>query len=156
MLGDGSVRQGDGSVRRVATCTHPTFDRSGNATPAGEPPPPITHGYPAYSLRETGQDAPIDGTQGGAQTLSVQFQVPAPPRVQAGQTIYLFPGLEPAATGDWILQPVLGWTAGTWTLSSWSCCLSGSLYHSTPFALSSERAARPMASAVSGPCPRRM
>jgi hypothetical protein len=44
--------------------------------------------------------------------------------------IYYFPGLEPLATGDEILQPVLRWFAGSWQMASWNCCYGGNQLHS--------------------------
>lgn len=42
-----------------------------------------------------------------------------------GQVLYYFPGFEDINGVQSILQPVLGWYQGQWTIASWNCCLNG-------------------------------
>jgi hypothetical protein len=68
-------------------------------------------------------------------TISATWKVPRGPALAGGQTLYFFPGLEPAATGDTILQPVLAWNGfydRRWTIASWNCCKDGNVIHSAP------------------------
>jgi len=39
--------------------------------------------------------------------------------------LFLFPGFEDINDTQSILQPVLQWYQGQWSLASWNCCLSG-------------------------------
>jgi hypothetical protein len=40
--------------------------------------------------------------------------------------LYYFPGFEDINSSQTsILQPVLGWYQGQWTIASWNCCLNG-------------------------------
>jgi hypothetical protein len=66
----------------------------------------------------------------GARSLSATWKVPSAPTTDGGQTLYLFPGLEPLG-GTVVVQPVLTWTQGTWSISSWACCVNGIVNHST-------------------------
>ena len=54
--------------------------------------------------------------------------------------VYLFPGLEDSSDVVTILQPVLGWNsdyANAWSIASWNCCASGTVWEGTPAAVSS-------------------
>jgi len=44
--------------------------------------------------------------------------------------LYYFPGLEDIQDTQSILQPVLGWYWGQWTLASWNCCINGIITNS--------------------------
>lgn len=39
--------------------------------------------------------------------------------------LIFFPGFEDINNTESILQPVLGWYQGQWTVASWNCCLNG-------------------------------
>ncbi|HKN07619.1 MAG TPA: hypothetical protein VJ021_08530 [Thermoplasmata archaeon] len=64
---------------------------------------------------------------------SAQWFVPASPTTFDGQLIYIFPGLESAATGCWIIQPVLQWGyngifgGNYWVLADWVVGCSGNI-----------------------------
>jgi len=61
----------------------------------------------------------------GYQKFSGNNNVPADPVSGDGQILYYFIGLENNNDGPVnILQPVLGWMGGEWTLASWACCPS--------------------------------
>jgi hypothetical protein len=126
--GDVVVRR-DGGRRAVARCAHDRFDRHGRrvgtgATPTA--PPPTVNGWVA-SVSST--------SAGPVRSISATWKVPRAPSLAGGQTLYFFPGLEPAATGDTILQPVLAWNGfydRRWTIASWNCCKDGNVLHSAP------------------------
>jgi hypothetical protein len=75
----------------------------------------------------------IDATTGTAYGKLVStWTVPAAPTSNDGQTIYFFPGFQTRNNDPIIsiVQPVLGWYSGSWTIASWNCCISGIVYHS--------------------------
>jgi len=57
--------------------------------------------------------------------LIATWTVPSQPYRDDGQVLYLFPGFEDINGTQSILQPVLGWYQGRWTIASWNCCLNG-------------------------------
>jgi len=123
----GTVTSADGRTRSKTECLFPHFHRDGSKSTTIIHPPAISHSYIAFSER-TGQ-----GTQPGpASYLSANWTVPTDPPLQSNQIVYLFPGFEPPST-DTILQPVLGWNQGStgWSISSWNCCVTGNLFHSS-------------------------
>ena len=122
---DGDVEAEDGSSRAVAPCGQASFDRRGLRRSTATPPPTVNGWAASASTTATGATS----------YLSATWTVPRSPARAANQTIYLFPGLEPAATGDVILQPVLAWNGfgdRRWTIASWSCCKDGNVLHSAP------------------------
>ena len=62
--------------------------------------------------------------------LSATSTVPAHPIADDGQLLYFFPGLEDINNVESILQPVLRWYQGQWTIASWNCCMSGMAWSS--------------------------
>jgi hypothetical protein len=136
-LADGRIMHKDGSVDAAApSCDYARFDRKGNVVEAREtqtaaqsaaktsgttPPPYISHDYigTVYTL----DDVYIQNSWSYT-SLSSVWQIPPAPKTDDGQTIYLFPGFETLSQNiESILQPVLGWNAGQWFLSSWNCCM---------------------------------
>jgi hypothetical protein len=95
-----------------------------------------------------GPDTVIDETDGWKASewyqaapmslVSASWVVPPAPTGQVGQTLYYFPGLEPASYDD-IVQPVLAWDGfsdNAWTMTSWNCCETGNVWHSNPISVS--------------------
>jgi hypothetical protein len=118
-----ALHRKDGTRRGLAACAHPSYDaRGGVRLPDAAPPPYIDWGW-------------IEATEtraGPVEWLGAKWTVPSAPAEILAQTIYLFPGIVPLATGDSILQPVLGWNAQrdqAWTIASWNCCRSGNALH---------------------------
>ncbi len=69
-------------------------------------------------------------TMGALSSLSATWVVPAAPAApNDGQTIYFFNGLEGLPTVESILQPVLTFSNGAWTATSWNCCKAGTTYY---------------------------
>jgi len=61
----------------------------------------------------------------GYSKFSGNYNIPTDPKNGRGQILYYFIGLENTGGGPVnILQPVLGWKGGEWTLASWACCPS--------------------------------
>ncbi|HTA64962.1 MAG TPA: hypothetical protein VK753_05615 [Xanthomonadaceae bacterium] len=122
---DGSIRRADGKIRQVAACAYPHFLRSGvrvEATTKATHLPEVYNGY--LQLVST-----IIAT--GVNQLNATMTVPHDPASKSGQTLYFFPGLVDAVNEDTILQPVLGWDGygvNNWTIASWNCCKSGTIY----------------------------
>ena len=146
---DGKIEQASGAVRAVPPCRFAHFDRRGVAiapdavvpatasldhqpvhqpvvepsgAQAAEPPPQIN----AWVMSST------DASNGAIQRISAAWTVPPAPAINGGQTIYYFPGLEDIENVQTIVQPVLGWSGGSWTIASWNCCKDGNVTHSSP------------------------
>jgi hypothetical protein len=127
------VRQG-AERRALAPCRHSRYDKVGRLVvkkdAAANTPPPTVNGWVA-SISST--------SVGPVKSISATWNVPRAPKVAGAQTLYFFPGLEPSATGDAILQPVLAWNGfndGRWTIASWNCCKDANALHSAPKAVS--------------------
>lgn len=124
-LGEHHLRRRDGTRRGFDRCQYPAFDKQGAAL-----------GAPTHQPTANGWIASATATSQGAITwMSAEWVVPATPPEAAGQTLYLFPGVEPGATGDVILQPVLAWNGfgdHAYTLASWACCKDGNVFNSAP------------------------
>ncbi len=120
------ISSANGRQRTVPKCGHLRFDRRGNITSEvkgaqPEPTPaPATTGWIISAQ---------NNTQPPVKSLSTKFSVPQNPKVDGEQTLYFFPGIEPTATGNTIMQPVLAWYHG-WTMQSWNCCYGDNTYHS--------------------------
>ncbi|HTP29002.1 MAG TPA: hypothetical protein VMK12_25495 [Anaeromyxobacteraceae bacterium] len=130
---DGDVARIDGNKRAIGACRHPRYNRHGwliRQDKDGQTvPPPTVNGW-LGSVSST--------SAGPVKSISATWHVPHAPRVVASQTLYFFSGLEPAATGDTILQPVLAWNGfydRRWTIASWNCCKGGNALHSNPKAV---------------------
>jgi len=126
---DGSIRRADGSTREVAACTHPAFLRDGTRVEPNDESNRMLRQPSTYN----GYLQLVSATESsGANKLTADMTVPPNPSSVAGQTLYLFPGLEDYQNVVTILQPVLGWNGfgdNAWTITSWNCCKSGTTYH---------------------------
>jgi hypothetical protein len=125
MVGAHHLEHADGRRRAFSPCQHPAYDRAG--APLGPPThEPQVNGWVA-SLNST--------SQGAITSLGADWIVPPTPSSAQNQTLFFFPGVEPAATGDVILQPVLAWNGfgdHAWTIASWACCKDGNVFNSAP------------------------
>lgn len=121
----GRIERGDGSWRSFSRCGHPAFDRRGRMLSA-----------PLEEPQANGWVASVSSTSTGPITsLTANWPVPKAPSLVQGQTLFFFPGVEPLATTDVILQPVLAWNGfgdNAWTIASWACCKDGNVFNSTP------------------------
>lgn len=129
-VGPHHLERAGGGRRAFGRCEHPAYDR------AGAPLGPPTH-----EPQVNGWVASINSTSQGAITsLGADWIVPPTPSSAQNQTLFFFPGVEPAATGDVILQPVLAWNGfgdHAWTIASWACCKDGNVFNSSPVGVAS-------------------
>jgi hypothetical protein len=137
LLTDGRVQHADGRLdQEAAVCTYPHFtsagallnptienktsQRSSNATTT-----PEFNGWLENANITTGSPT----TSYGA--MFAMWTVPPQPSANDGQVLYFFPGFEDINDSQTsILQPVLGWYEGQWSVASWNCCLSGIITNS--------------------------
>lgn len=120
---DGTVGSAKGGQRVIPPCQYPRYDRKGAVIPPDAPSPTIN------GWIESANNA----SEGPLNYISANWTVPAAPADAASQTLYYFPGLEPLSplpsTGFIIMQPVLAWSGGAWSITSWNCCVSGTVVH---------------------------
>jgi len=129
LLRDGRVQHADGSLEQlVAVCNYPRYSPTGFPVIEGATtfPPPEISGWLENANVTTGSAT----TSYGA--LVARWVVPSQPTANDGQVLYLFPGFEDINSTQTILQPVLGWYQGQWTIASWNCCLNGVTSNSPP------------------------
>jgi hypothetical protein len=121
------IRHADGRLEDIPACEYPHYTARGEVIDesAGEfDPPAIAHSW-------------IEGASVVSSTsygeLNATWIVPPAPDSSDGQTVYFFPGFEqdPSPSVFSILQPVLGWWSGNWSIASWNCCIKGTTYSST-------------------------
>jgi hypothetical protein len=121
---DGRIVHANGSVRTVAPCQYPRYDKHGNAIAPDESPPTVS-GW----VESSG-----DQSHGALQYISAHWNVPSAPTSGSGQ-VYYFPGLQDLENPNTtVLQPVLGWNQKDgppgWSIGSWNCCVAGNISHS--------------------------
>jgi hypothetical protein len=124
-----AIHRANGTYEKIPACAYPHFKADGVKVIGDERavlPPEITHAWVEYA------GATITTS---FRRLSANWNVPASPANNDGQTVYLFPGLEDTNDVVTILQPVLAWNAdfkNAWGIASWNCCVSGSVNESAP------------------------
>jgi hypothetical protein len=107
-------------------CTHPAFRPDGTPKVEGEKktPSPTINGW----VESTSITAPTNKSFSAVYATNT---VPPTPINFEGQTLFFFPGLEDVNNTESILQPVLIFNVGGWSVSNYNCCLSG-VTNSTP------------------------
>jgi hypothetical protein len=108
-------------------CAHPAFHPDGTPKVEGETPSaktPTINGW----IESTNITAPTGKSFSAVYVTNV---VPPTPANFEGQTLFFFPGLEDINNTQSILQPVLIYNVGGWSISNYNCCLSG-VTNSTP------------------------
>jgi hypothetical protein len=130
-MADGRVQHADGSTEEAATvCSYPHYLAKGmpgkaktNAAQkngAEANTPSAINGWVENANATTGSANESYGA------IFATWIVPARPLADDGQVLYYFPGFEDINSPQpSILQPVLGWYQGQWTIASWNCCLNG-------------------------------
>jgi len=121
LMADGRVQHADGRVNaKAAVCGYPHYQRAQVATNAftGGRSPEID-GWVENASITTGSPTKSYGA------LIANWTVPAQPSAEDGQVLYYFPGFEDINNTQSILQPVLGWYQGQWSIASWNCCING-------------------------------
>jgi hypothetical protein len=131
ITGLGQIERSDGRRRSFSKCQHPRFDKRGAELRESDAASKLAAEPQTSGWISSAQNS----SQGPVRSLTADFKVPPAPSNPAGQVVYFFPGLEPASTGNTIMQPVLGWNhAGDgqqrWTMASWNCCQEGNIVHS--------------------------
>jgi hypothetical protein len=130
LLPNGQVQHSDGSVTAKTTCNYPRYAADGTPkVAAAKQQAPEISGW----IESASVTAP---TNKSFSALLATSTVPSQPRADDGQVLYLFPGFEDISNVESILQPVIGWSAGQWTVADWNCCLSGITVQSTPINVS--------------------
>lgn len=132
LLADGRVQRANGAVSaRVPTCAYPHYTpkallgRDSRAGLIGRSP--AINGWLEYYGATT-------NTSYGE--ISATWIVPPGPTTNESQTLFFFPGLQDTTDDLSIVQPVLQFgpsSAGGgayWTMASWNCCMSGTVWHS--------------------------
>ena len=125
---DASVRLADGTLEPAPACQYAHYTPTGAIV------------FPS-SKTLSGIDPTINGwleyinttTSSSYNAIEAGWIVPPLPKVNDGQTLFFFPGLEDINDVQSILQPVLQWYApGPWAMASWNCCMQGTVWESTP------------------------
>jgi hypothetical protein len=122
LMADGRLMHENGSVNaKAAVCSFPHYMRSAIANSARKSSAPgAINGWVDSASITTGSAKKSYGA------LIAIWTVPPQPYADDGQVLYFFPGFEDINDPQTsILQPVLGWYQGQWSIASWNCCLSG-------------------------------
>lgn len=141
---DGSIQRASGAIRSVAPCKFAHFDRSGRAiAPDGSSatapgPAPSAAVAPGAAIDDPVPPPTFSGwlmassnnSNGAIQRVQATWNVPPEPAIEGNQVVYYFPGIEDISNVQTIVQPVLGWFGGSWTIASWNCCKDGNVTHS--------------------------
>jgi hypothetical protein len=123
-LPDGRVQHADATVDEyAAVCDYPRYTSTGQLSSSVSTKPEVD-GWMENASIATGSTSQSYGA------LSATWTVPAHPKADDGQLLYFFPGLEDKNNVESILQPVLRWYQGQWTIASWNCCMSGMAWSS--------------------------
>ncbi len=112
-----------------ASCSYPRYAPDGTPRPqaSATAPTPEINGW----IESTNIVAPKNRSFSAIYNSNI---VPSSPSNDEGQTLFFFPGLEDVNDPNTsILQPVLAYYGGSWTVTNWNCCLNGITVHSTPF-----------------------
>lgn len=124
-----AVQHANGTSETVQQCAYPHYRADGEKVVGNERAvhdPNIGHAWVEY--------VGVTTTSAYGQIYS-EWDVPANPTTNDGQTVYLFNGLEDINDVVTIIQPVLGWNsdyAGAWGIAAWNCCYSGGVWEGTP------------------------
>ncbi len=131
---EGAVHHADGSHTVIPACAYPRFTFHGQivaaeATKAG--PPTICNSSSCSAWIEA---AGIYSQTDQYSDLAATWTVPPAPTTNDDQVIYFFPGvIDDDDLNTHILQPVLAWISGTWSIAGWDCCFSATGSGSNPY-----------------------
>ncbi len=147
LLPDGRVQHANGSANaKAAVCGYPHYLRSGIAARSAKSSTPgVINGWVESGSITTGSPKKSYGA------LIAIWTVPPQPDADDGQVLFFFPGFEDISDPQTsILQPVLGWYQGQWSIASWNCCLSGIVTSSPGVAV---KAGDEIFGAITSSCP---
>src|ERR1017187_6783175 len=120
------IRHADGALENILACNYPHYNAKGEVIDVGsseENPLPTSHSW----IEDVNVVSPTSYGE-----LNATWIVPPAPTSNDGQTVFFFPGMQDASQDKTILQPVLGWVGGQWSIASWNCCTNGVTTGSTP------------------------
>ena len=128
LLADGRVQHKDRTVEgnTAPVCNYPRFSPDGTPKVEGaaKPQTPEVNGW----IENANIVAPAGYSYSGLLAINT---VPPQPKSRDGQVLFFFPGLEDINDANTsILQPVLQWVGGQWSIVNWNCCLNGITTHS--------------------------
>ena len=134
VLEDGTVLEPNGSKRPITPCFHPRYTSDGTPVYPFSPDPGPVPASIDWAWLASG----VGINSIGVQSMTAEWTVPNAPLSYDGQILYLFPGLQ---DGSRILQPVLGYNTqglggAKWEISSWNCCVWGTIWRSSGFDVS--------------------
>ena len=129
----GRVQHADGIVEsQPLACSQPHFLHTGvrveanSAHAISAKANPTINGWIESASINTGSESQAYSS------MNATWIVPRNPNANDGQTVYYFPGFEDIGNVQSILQPVLGYNQGAWTIASWNCCINGVTTNSAP------------------------
>jgi hypothetical protein len=124
-----TIERANGTYEGIAICAHPHFRADGEKVIGDERAvnePNISHSW-IESASVT--------TSSAYGLIHSEWDVPAAPTNNDGQTLFFFNGLEDINDQVSIIQPVLGWNSdfsGAWGIAAWNCCVNGTVWEGTP------------------------
>jgi hypothetical protein len=128
LLADGRVQHVDGTVEgNIAVCNYLRYKPDGSpmaGATAKQQTPEVIGWIDDASITPSSANESYGG-------MVATWVVPPQPRGQDGQVLFFFPGLEDINNVESILQPVLAWAGGQWTIANWNCCLNNITTEST-------------------------
>ena len=144
MGADHKIHRPDGRTRDIAPCAHARYDGQGHAVapeagPSGGKATATRVGALSTDTSATRPpsinswvETAVDDHNGPLNWISANFTVPSNPAMDSSQLLYYFPGLMPIVDGTHgtIMQPVLKYFGGAWSIASWNCCVDGVTSHS--------------------------
>lgn len=139
MLADGRIQRADGYQEAATTCNYPHFTRSGvevntvaaNSTSKSSDKA-ATAAAPEISGWLENANYALGSPNESFGTLIARWTVPPNPKANDGQTLFFFPGLEDINDTQSILQPVLTFFGGQWSIAGWNCCFNNQANESQP------------------------
>jgi hypothetical protein len=122
------IEHANGTSDNIQACAYARYTADGEKVTdeLAVQPPDISHAWIEDAYIHTG---PNYGQVYG------EWDVPAAPKDNDGQTVFLFNGLEQYSKDVTIVQPVLGWNSDykdAWGIASWNCCKKGTTWEATP------------------------
>ena len=126
LLADGRLQRADGTANsQAAVCSYPRLSHSGQVVSASARQDGRTEQSPEINGWVEAASVSTNSASIAYGAILAIWTVPPEPERNDGQVLFFFPGLEDIDSGASILQPVLGWFYGQWTINSWNCCLNG-------------------------------
>jgi hypothetical protein len=138
VLDDGIVERADGTRRTLPRCKLPHYTHNLERV---EPDAPLSAisvksndavavkssaAVTAQAATAIGDWAYLESSYFSSDRVSriiASFTIPNQPALT--NTVFYWPGIN----GATVMQPVIQWQNGSWTLASWNCCASGTTVH---------------------------